>query len=358
MALASQPEMRNRMEMIKLLVSHGANVNQRGASGAPPILLACPRGDHKLIEYLMEAGADWAAVDYSNRSILHYAAVSSNPGVFAQFREKGASIHLHDHLDASPLHVAMSLDIFTSIILNSDCGMDLTQPYPWTEMRGMEPTWMNKAFKVYRRRFGDALLRRISDMQPKRHSRWSPLCLMSAAGNIRVMENLLQLGADPDYEGSPHGSALMVACASRQFEAVKLLVQHGASLSYIRGADGRWVSCLGSAQGAPAITRWLLVERFTEQPKINNEWPSLGPRKDDVKPWSGLAKAVLTIIGIHEREPSESSQEYFVRLRELRRKMRGRQVPPAVPGRRTCRPSRLVLWEPVRVHPEDKRAPR
>jgi hypothetical protein len=38
--------------------------------------------------------------------------------------------------------------------------------------------------------------------------------------------------------------------------------------------------------------------------------------------------------------------------------MRGKQVPPMVVGRRTCRPSRLVPTEIVRISPDDKRVPR
>jgi hypothetical protein len=182
---------------------------------------------------------------------------------------------------------------------------------------------------------------------------------MSATGNITAVQNLLHLGACLDSEGSPAGSALMVACAERQLKAVKLLVRHGASLSYTSGTQGQRVSCLASAQKYPEITHWLLVGRFTEQPKIATKQPS--PDSEDtttIKPWSGSAKAEFIITSANERDPSESSQKYFARLQRLRRDMRGKQIPDPVPGRRTCRPSRLVPWETVRVHPDDKRAPR
>jgi hypothetical protein len=119
------------------------------------------------------------------------------------------------------------------------------------------------------------------------------------------------------------------------------------------------MSCLKAAQGSANITHWLLVGRFTEQKKIaqNPEILESG-RGDAIKHWAGITKADLVITGHHERQPSESSYQYFVRLQQIRREMRGRQVPRASSGRRTCRPSRLVPEETVHISPDDKRVPK
>ena len=356
--LASLSMMPNQKEMVETLLSHGANVNQRYVYGRTPILMAPRQGNHQIIDCLIHAGADWRVVDHFGWSILHHAANRQSPRIFADFSRQGASVHLKNYRGLSALHVAMASDIFTSLILNSDYRMERTLPLPrWPY--NPQAAWINRSFRHYRKRFGDTLLRHIANVQPKRHLHWSTLCLMSAGGNTTAMENLIQLGACLDDEGSPSGSALMAACANRQLNSVKLLVRRGASLSYTSRARGRCVSCLVAAQGSGVITRWLLVGRFTDQQKITNiQTPLDNPENSLVKPWSGTAKAELVITGVHEREPSESSLEYYVRLQQLRRDMRGRQVPITSFGRGTCRPSRLVPRETVRIHPDDKRAPR
>ncbi|KAK4034454.1 hypothetical protein C8A01DRAFT_39070 [Parachaetomium inaequale] len=122
------------------------------------------------------------------------------------------------------------------------------------------------------------------------------------------------------------------------------------------------MSCLTAAQGSASIINWLLVGRFTERHRITqppDDLADLGHgRSDTVKHWAGITKAELVITGVYERQPTESSSEYFVRLQHIRREMRGRLVPPMSSGRRTCRPSRLVPEETVHISPDDKRVPK
>ncbi len=360
--LAIESDEPGHSEIAALLLAHGANANQRyGKEVLTPVLVAAREDWPKLVDSLMEAGADFTAADYDGWTTLHHAAVTSSPAIFAKVCGMGADLHSEDNCGILPLHLAMELDNFTSLLVNIDCRMELSPPFPWRVLAGHDQiAWICKGFKLYKKRFGETLLRHITNMQPKGHLVWSPLCRMSVEGNTTVMANLLELGACVDYEGSPDGSALMAACANGQLESVKLLVRRGASLSYVRGTQGQHVSCLRCARGSSEITHWLLVGRFTDQPKLTASQASPDPESSTavVKAWSGPAKAELIITGLHEREPTESSREYFVRLQRLRRDMRGTQVPSAVPGRKTCRPSRLVPWETVRVHPDDKRLPR
>ncbi|KAJ0417367.1 hypothetical protein BJY00DRAFT_315990 [Aspergillus carlsbadensis] len=53
----------------------------------------------------------------------------------------------------------------------------------------------------------------------------SPLCIASAQGLIESCRTTISLGADLDFEGHAFESALMLACAKRQFAVVKLLVR-------------------------------------------------------------------------------------------------------------------------------------
>ena len=358
----NQFERPEQIENVRSLLSHGANVNQRYKSLATPILLASRGGSHQLVQCLLDAGADWTAADQSGQSILHHAALSPSPGIFASLSRRGASLHVQDIHRISPFHLAMTQDIFTALVLNSDWKMEPATQYPWSILADGYAAWIGKGFRSYQRRFGETLLQRVANLQPKGRLKWSPLCLMSVVGNTTAMENLLRLGALLDGEGSPDGSALMLACVNRRLESVKLLLRRGTSLSYVSHSLGRRISCLDCARGSATITRWLLVDRFTDQRKIANDYgqpSSQGLReRSTYRPWSGIAKSEFIITGIHERDPSESSSQYFTRLQRLRRDMRGRQVPPsATSGGRTCRPSRLVPVEKVRIHPDDGRAP-
>jgi ankyrin repeat protein len=367
--LLVQSKVPRQTELAKLLLDHGANINQQCRSPdfgfSTPILLASFEGNQELVNFLVEAGADWTAVDHSGRSVLIYAAMAPNPEVFASFVEKGASVHFECRFGFLALHVAMISGAFAGWILHADCRMELASPAPWWLARLTHPAWITTHFRFYQRGFSRALLQRIANLHRAGLLDWSPLCLMAVEGDTTGMANLIELGARLDHEGSPHGSALMAACANRQIEAVKFLVRRGESLSYISSSPrtrGRVMSCLTAAQGSPKITEWLLVGRFIEQKKIahhDSEIVGSGAGDAAVKHWAGITKAELVITGRHERQPSESSYQYLVRLQQIRREMRGRRVPRAFQsGRRTCRPSRLVPEETVRISPDDTRVPR
>ncbi|MBE3049139.1 hypothetical protein IMZ48_42905 [Candidatus Bathyarchaeota archaeon] len=47
-----------------------------------------------------------------------------------------------------------------------------------------------------------------------------------------ALQTLLNLGVDPDSEGGPAGTGLMVACEQGHLQSVKILVLAGARISY------------------------------------------------------------------------------------------------------------------------------
>lgn len=221
--LAFQSTLPGQTDLVKLLFAHGANINQRDEYGNSVLRVACRQGSHQLVDCLVEAGADLTAVDCSGYSVLHAAANGQCTDIFASFIGNGVSIHLEDRLGLSALHLAMGHEVFAVFLLNSDCRWELASPYPW--MIVAQPDWIGEQFRFYRKRLGITLLRRIANLQSKNRLDWSPLCLMAVAGNTTAMENLVELGACLDQEGSPHGSALMVACANRQLGSVKFLLR-------------------------------------------------------------------------------------------------------------------------------------
>ncbi|GAB1317153.1 hypothetical protein MFIFM68171_07363 [Madurella fahalii] len=364
LCLAVRSKVPHQLEIVKVLVGRGADINRRWTRDdnpeylATPILLASSNNNWELVRYLVEAGANHTAVDMCGWSALHYSARTETLKTFADLTCRGVSVYLQDQRGVSAIHDVMSEDLCAAWLLNSDIRMELVPSFPWWRIETPCLSWITTQFRFYRRRFGRAALQQIANMQPQSRF-WSPLCTMSGYGNTMGIENLVELGASLDYEGSPDGTALMVACATHQLESVRLLVQKGASLSYISNRPetrGRLMSCLAAARGSAKITNWLLVGRFTEQPKItqrphNPEMSTHGSR-------AGIAKAELVIAGLHERQPSESSRNYFIRLQQIRQDMRGKQLVRTPNGLRTCRPSRLVPEETVHISPDDQRVPR
>ena len=68
-------------EIIQLLLDHGANVNARDINGATPLMDAAATCENpKIFEILLNAGADPEMKDYKNNTALIYAAIWSSSG--------------------------------------------------------------------------------------------------------------------------------------------------------------------------------------------------------------------------------------------------------------------------------------
>ena len=77
---------------------------------------------------------------------------------------------------------------------------------------------------------------------------------------------LLEAGAELKHEGGEHGTPLMGACAAGRLAAINFLASKGAKIVCER--DGQIFSALRAGKHFPEVTRWLLVGRFVEGPRL------------------------------------------------------------------------------------------
>ena len=61
------------LEMLKLLIAHGADVNQKNIRGATVLMAAAIGGPLSVVEYLIEKGADVKMRDNDGHTALMYA---------------------------------------------------------------------------------------------------------------------------------------------------------------------------------------------------------------------------------------------------------------------------------------------
>jgi ankyrin repeat protein len=62
------------LELVRLLIDHGADVNQRDDEGRTALFDCLTTRSATIFLYCLERGADPLMLDYSNTSVLHLAA--------------------------------------------------------------------------------------------------------------------------------------------------------------------------------------------------------------------------------------------------------------------------------------------
>lgn len=342
--------------VIQILLQAGSNINCRNNTGATPMAEACVRGNSLAISALMDWDPDMLAKDHRGRNVLHYLFYSREtnerdscrPALFIKFTQMGVKPSELDMFGCSAIHLSIHNKCMTALLLNGNAQIQEERPIPWSSLflnpYAVNAACLTTAFRLYRRKLSTQKFRTLLNLEvvgPR-----NPLCFAASTGQIQAMENILSLGSLIDFEGCPEGSALMAASSAGTLESVIYLVRHGASISF--QGHNHFRSAVKLAATSPRVLRWLLVDRFTDQKKLDQFCHESTSLSTCYKPWSGIHKAEMIISGRWERQPYESSRQYWARLSSMTEEFRGKFLPPNN-GKTTRRQSKLVPSESVKI---------
>lgn len=255
------------------------------------------------------------------RGRIDCETVTMRPPHLVHILEAGIKLDQELGSGMSLVHLALVDEASSTFVLNSNLSLELTLPFPWHLEFFTNPIFMTSKWRHFRAKLREEDFVRIAHLQPSRG--FSPMCGATVQNEIEMIRNCLSLGADVDFEGSPHGSAVILASACGNVEAVRVLVRAGASLSY-EGQNGHrnvFTFCRSRA-----VRRWLLVERFTEQQRVEvgSHWGD----GEKVRPWAGTAVARLKLVGNRAMCYHETLMDYAEKLAKLRIEWRGKVIPP------------------------------
>lgn len=163
------------LELAKILVAHGADVNKRGEQELTPLIFASQSGNLELVKFLIEQKADMHAVDYQKKNVLMHAAYCGNNDIIDFYISQGFSINSKDKYNRTPL-------IITSL-------------YSFDEMSGSD-IFEDLEERVYQTT--KLLVERGADINAKDFEGMTALMFAVSGGYLKVVEYLLSQGANLD----------------------------------------------------------------------------------------------------------------------------------------------------------------
>lgn len=188
-------------------------------------MTASRHGNIDVVSLLINTGADLKTSDYTLLTPLHLSTLfrdgdeATREEVFATLVRHGLDPHQQDRFSWSPIHRAIRIGSFASILLNSDFRLDDGKAFPWNGLLDNEHmAWLTSHYALFLRKLGLERMRKLANLVPT--NTWAPLCIYASQGDSMAVTNLLDLGACLDFEGCPSGSALMAACSAGRLETV------------------------------------------------------------------------------------------------------------------------------------------
>ncbi|GFQ82745.1 ankyrin repeat-containing protein [Trichonephila clavata] len=233
-----------RVQIIALLLEHGANPNTRGREGKSSLHCVINNSDdvfcHKVTELLLDKGADPNVKDSQGKTLLHCLledSIHDRVEIAKLLLKRGADPYIQNKCGESLLYKAYSgkRDDIVKLLLEHSDSSDIKSERVQSLLR--------KACSEGRDDIVKLLLEHGADPNMKDQEGKSLLrCVLKdqflCDSKVRIVKLLLKHGADPNIKNE-HGEFLLYkACSERRDSIVKLLLEHKANPN-IKDQKGR-----------------------------------------------------------------------------------------------------------------------
>jgi len=180
---------KGHIDVVRVLLDHGANVNMTDKKNKTPLNLAFSGGHLEIMRMLLEHGADVDVPDRAYGLISHVASQYGQVEVVHLLLRHNANVNAPGYMNWTPLHSASDTGHAKVVQLLLDHGADI-------------------------------------NAQSKAHN--TPLRNAVKNGHLKVVRLLLEHGADVNIRGDNDRAPYQLAESRGLTEIAQLLLEHGA----------------------------------------------------------------------------------------------------------------------------------
>ena len=244
------------LEIVKFCVlEKGLDVNSVDLLGRTGLILAARRGHLRIVQFLIERGADIDKqsvnqLGFSVTSALTSAAREGHLEVVQCLVKNGAGVNVPDRMGATALTFAASgghLQIVQNLL---DNGADLGVQSSRGRIALIEAAGGGH-FSVV-----ECLMEKGADVNVMNKHGMTALMFATQNGHLKVVEYLLEKGADVNVQDKQGCTPLMVAIRRGVEQVVTILLENGAEIE-VQSKTGYTALACAAEEGNLQVVQWL-----------------------------------------------------------------------------------------------------
>jgi ankyrin repeat protein len=211
------------LDLIKLLVERGADVNAKTRSGKPVLFVAAGFADIEIVRLLLEHDANVNEVLATDQAAtaLQEASIEDRADVMALLIEKGANVDIQNNFGNTALHFANAEG--TRVLLRAGARTDVRD-------RNMRTPLIMSAYTSDNESMME-LLRAGANVNASNKDRFTALHLAVARKNIDGVKILVDAKANVNAQAELDMTPLHYAIYRKNIEIAKYLLEHGARVT-------------------------------------------------------------------------------------------------------------------------------